>query len=129
MSGGSRPSNAGNEKSESHYQSSTLTPVPHVSSLPSTPRCRLSVPKCASLPHVTGAVFDKKLKAVTQGEGNFSGHSFRRTQGEGNFSGHSFRRTQGEGNFSGHSFRRGGSCWALSQNFPGEIIKIMGDWK
>ena len=50
---------------------------------------------------MSGAVFDKKLKAVTQGEGNLSGHSF----------------------------RRGGACWALSQNIPGEIIKIMGDWK
>ena len=45
--------------------------------------------------------FDKKLKAVTQGEGNLSGYSF----------------------------RRGGACWALSQNIPWEIIKIMGDWK
>ena len=32
------------------------------------------------------------------------------------------------GNLSRHSFR-GGACWALSQNIPGEIIKIMGDWK
>ena len=50
---------------------------------------------------MSGAVFDKKLKAVTQGEGNLSGRSF----------------------------RRGGACWALSQNIPGEIIEIMGDWK
>ncbi len=57
-------------------------------------------PKTPAFP-VSGAVFDKKLKAVTQGEGNLSGHSF----------------------------RRGGACWALSQNIPGEVIKIMGDWK
>ena len=57
-------------------------------------------PKAPAFP-MSGAVFDKKLKAVTQGEGNLSGHSF----------------------------RRGGACWALSQNIPGEIIKIMGDWK
>ena len=57
-------------------------------------------PKVPTFP-VSGAVFDKKLKAVTQGEGNLSGHSF----------------------------RRGGACWALSQNIPGEIIEIMGDWK
>ena len=57
-------------------------------------------PKAPAFP-VSGAVFDKKLKAVTQGEANLSGHSF----------------------------RRGGACWALSQNIPGEIIKIMGDWK
>ena len=57
-------------------------------------------PKAPAFP-VSGAVFDKKLKAVTQGEGNLSGHSF----------------------------RRGGACWAPSQNIPGEIIKIMGDWK
>ena len=49
---------------------------------------------------MSGAVFDRKLKPVTQGEGNLSGHSF-----------------------------RGGACWALSQNIPGEVIKIMGDWK
>ena len=57
-------------------------------------------PKAPAVP-VSGAVFDKKLKAVTQGEGNLSGHSF----------------------------RRGGACWALSQNISGEIIKIMGDCK
>ena len=57
-------------------------------------------PKAPAVP-VSGAVFDKKLKAVTQGEGNLSGRSF----------------------------RRGGACWALSQNIPGEIIEIMGDWK
>ena len=57
-------------------------------------------PKAPAFP-MSGAVFDKKLKAVTQGEGNLSGHSF----------------------------CQGGACWALSQNIPGEIIKIMGDWK
>ena len=57
-------------------------------------------PKAPAFP-MSGAVFDKTLKAVTQGEGNLSGHSF----------------------------RRGEACWALSQNIPGEIIKIMGDWK
>ena len=37
-------------------------------------------PKAPAFP-VSGAVFDKKLKAVTQGEGNLSGHSF--SVGEG----------------------------------------------
>lgn len=33
------------------------------------------------------------------------------------------------GNFSSHSFRRGGAAWALSCGVPGEIVKVMGDWK
>ena len=32
-------------------------------------------------------------------------------------------------NFSGHSFRRGAATWALSRGLPGEVIKILGDWK
>ena len=31
--------------------------------------------------------------------------------------------------FSGHSFRRGSASWAIQQGIPGEIIKILGDWK
>ena len=31
--------------------------------------------------------------------------------------------------FSGHSFRRGAASWALRNSLPGEIIKILGDWK
>ena len=31
--------------------------------------------------------------------------------------------------FSGHSFRRGAATWALKLGLPGEIIKILGDWK
>ena len=31
--------------------------------------------------------------------------------------------------YSGHSFRRGGASWALMQGLPGEIIKLLGDWK
>ena len=50
---------------------------------------------------ITAAQFDKKLREVTMGDGNFSGHSF----------------------------RRGGACWALSQNIPSEAIKLFGDWK
>ena len=50
---------------------------------------------------ITSAQFDMKLKAVTVGEGNILGQSF----------------------------RQGGVCWALGLNIPGEIIKIMGDWK
>ena len=30
---------------------------------------------------------------------------------------------------SGHSFRRGAASWALRNGLPGEIIKILGDWK
>jgi hypothetical protein len=30
---------------------------------------------------------------------------------------------------SSHSFRRGGATWALSCGVPGEVIKVMGDWK
>ena len=30
---------------------------------------------------------------------------------------------------SSHSLRRGGATWALSCGTPGEIVKIMGDWK
>ena len=31
--------------------------------------------------------------------------------------------------YSGHSFRRGAASWALKTGLPGEIIKILGDWK
>lgn len=31
--------------------------------------------------------------------------------------------------YAGHSFRRGGATWALSSNMPGEVIKLLGDWK
>ena len=31
--------------------------------------------------------------------------------------------------YSSHSFRRGSATWALSSGIPGEIVKIMGDWK
>ena len=31
--------------------------------------------------------------------------------------------------FSSHSFRRGGATWALSCGVPGEIVKLLGDWK
>ena len=33
------------------------------------------------------------------------------------------------GNVSSHSFRRGGAVWLLSCKVPGEVIKVMGDWK
>ena len=33
------------------------------------------------------------------------------------------------GDFSSHSFRRGGATWALSCGVPGEIVKLLGDWK
>lgn len=32
-------------------------------------------------------------------------------------------------NFSSHSFRRGGATWGLTCGIPGEVIKIMGDWR
>ena len=35
----------------------------------------------------------------------------------------------GSGSVSSHSFRRGGATWALSCGVPGEIVKMMGDWK
>ena len=101
VSGGPRPSNAGNEKSGSHYQPSTLTPFAPVSAVCQALCAAVhQSPKAPAFP-MSGAVFDKKLMAVTQGEGHLSGHSF----------------------------RQGGACWALSQNIPGEIIKIMGDCK
>ena len=31
--------------------------------------------------------------------------------------------------YSGHSFRRGSASWAIQNGIPGEIIKILGDWK
>ena len=31
--------------------------------------------------------------------------------------------------YAGHSFRRGGATWGLLQGLPGEMIKILGDWK
>ena len=31
--------------------------------------------------------------------------------------------------YSGHSFQRGAASWALASGLPGEIIKILGDWK
>ena len=31
--------------------------------------------------------------------------------------------------FAAHSFRRGGASWGFSQGLPGEMIKVMGDWK
>lgn len=37
--------------------------------------------------------------------------------------------THVSGNFGTHSFRRGGATWLLAQGVPGEIIKILGDWK
>jgi len=33
------------------------------------------------------------------------------------------------GGFSGHSFRRGGASFMLRVGIPGELIKIMGDWR
>jgi hypothetical protein len=35
----------------------------------------------------------------------------------------------GSGTVSSHSLRRGGATWALSCGTPGEIVKLMGDWK
>jgi len=35
----------------------------------------------------------------------------------------------GRTDISCHSFRRGGATWALSSGVPGEVIKVMGDWK
>lgn len=31
--------------------------------------------------------------------------------------------------FSGHSFRRGGASFMLQSGIPGELIKVMGDWR
>ena len=31
--------------------------------------------------------------------------------------------------FSSHSFRRGSAVWALQCGVPGEVVKVMGDWK
>ena len=31
--------------------------------------------------------------------------------------------------YSGHSFRRGSASWAIQNGIPGEVIKILGDWK
>lgn len=31
--------------------------------------------------------------------------------------------------FAAHSFRRGGASWALQQGIPGEVIRVLGDWK
>ena len=31
--------------------------------------------------------------------------------------------------FSSHSFRRGSATWALQCGVPGEVVKLMGDWK
>ncbi len=31
--------------------------------------------------------------------------------------------------FSGHSFRRGGASYMLQMGIPGELIKVMGDWR
>jgi hypothetical protein len=33
------------------------------------------------------------------------------------------------GNISSHSVRRGGATWALGCGVPGEVVKLMGDWK
>ena len=77
VSGGPRPSNAGNEKSGSHYQPSTLTPFAPVSAVCQALCAAVhQSPKAPAFP-MSGALFDKKLKAVTQGQGNLSGHSFR----------------------------------------------------
>lgn len=35
----------------------------------------------------------------------------------------------GSSTVSSHSLRRGGATWALSCGTPGEIVKVMGDWK
>ena len=31
--------------------------------------------------------------------------------------------------FAAHSFRRGGASWGFAQGLPGEVIKVLGDWK
>ena len=31
--------------------------------------------------------------------------------------------------YTGHSFRRGGATYAFRSGVPGELIKVMGDWK
>ncbi len=31
--------------------------------------------------------------------------------------------------FAGHSFRRGGATWAFQSGVPGELIKLLGDWR
>ncbi len=31
--------------------------------------------------------------------------------------------------YSGHSFRRGGASWAFESGVPGELIKLVGDWR
>ena len=51
---------------------------------------------------ITGAVFDRKLKASVRGE---------------------------SGQITSHSFRRGGAVHALSSGLPGEVVKLFGDWK
>lgn len=32
-------------------------------------------------------------------------------------------------NLSSHSFRRGSATWALSCGIPGEVVKLLGDWR
>ena len=31
--------------------------------------------------------------------------------------------------YSGHSFRRGGASWAFHAGVPGELVKLLGDWR
>ncbi len=31
--------------------------------------------------------------------------------------------------YSGHSFRRGGASWAFQAGVPGELVKLLGDWR
>ena len=35
----------------------------------------------------------------------------------------------GRPDVTSHSFRRGGATWALENGVPGEVIKVLGDWK
>ena len=55
---------------------------------------------------ITGAVFDRKLKARVRSEsGQITSHSFRRGEGGG------------------------GAVHALSSGLPGEVVKLFGDWE
>lgn len=59
-----------------------------------------AVPDSQAFP-MTGSAFNKKFRACFDGSGTVSSHSL----------------------------RRGGATWALSCGTPGEIVKLMGDWK
>ena len=87
---------------------SVLCPVKavfHAFSMVPLPPCSPAIVQDVHGTPLTGSVFNKQLKHLVEKCG--------------------LEPSQ----FSSHSFRRGSATWALQCGVPGEVVKLMGDWR